>query len=676
MESREIFWNVGSSGHILYYLLIPLAALLAYAIYRRYRLWRLGQPENRLSDIKKSIWSFVVTGIVDGLIHRRFLREPYPGLMHFLIFWGAIAFLLGAATDFITHYFIGGLEGKPYLSASLVVDVLGLALLVGLGLAVFRRYIQRPDRLDNKPENAIALSLIFVIVLTGFIIEGLRIAALDPDWGAWSPGGWVVAQIFGGLSVGTLETLHESLWWFHVGLTLGVIAYVALTFSSLAHIVVGPVNVLFRSLRPKGALLPLDLETAEVYGAAKINDFTWKHLLDLDSCTRCGRCQDVCPAYLSGKALSPKKVIQDLKSHWLDVAPSLLAAKASGNGDNPGNPGDNSASMIGDVITAEVIWDCTTCRACMEVCPVFIEHIDKIIDMRRNLVLEQAEIPETAEMVLRCIEDRGHTCRGTTYARGEWCAPLGLPSISEDTDVDIVYWVGCAASLEERSMKVAVALANVLKAAGIKVGVMCEDETCCGEPARRMGNEYLFQMQVMKNIEAFNKHGIKKILVTCPHCYNTFKNEYPQFGCELEVVHHSQFIADLLREGRLKLTSGLEQTITYHDACYLGRHNDIYDSPREVVKGIPQVKMVEMERNRRRSFCCGGGGGHFWMEEREGVRISEMRTEQALKTNANILATACPYCLQMFEDAIKAKEASESLKAMDIAELVDDAIQK
>jgi len=676
MESREIFWNIGSSGHILYYLLIPLAALLAYAVYRRYRLWRLGQPDNRLGDIKKSIWSFVVTGIVDGLIHRRFLREPYPGLMHFLIFWGAIVFLLAAATDFVTHYFTGGLEGKPYLGASLVVDVLGLALLVGLGLAVFRRYIQRPERLDNKPENAIALSLIFVIVLTGFIIEGLRIAALEPDWGAWSPGGWVVAQIFGGLSVGTLETLHESLWWFHVGLTLGVIGYVALTFSSLAHIVVGPVNVLFRSLRPKGALLPLDLETAEVYGAAKINDFTWKHLFDLDSCTRCGRCQDVCPAYLSGKALSPKKVIQDLKSHWLEVAPGLLAAKVGGNGDNPGNPGDNSASMIGDVITAEVIWDCTTCRACMEVCPVFIEHIDKIIDMRRNLVLEQAEIPETAEMVLRCIEDRGHTCRGTTYARGEWCLPLGLPSISEDTDVDIIYWVGCAASLEERSMKVAVALANVLKAAGIKVGVMCEDETCCGEPARRLGDEYHFQMQVMKNIEAFNKHGIKKILVTCPHCYNTFKNEYPQFGGELEVVHHSQLIADLIKQGKLQLTNGHEQTITYHDACYLGRHNDIYDSPREVVKGIPQVKMVEMERNRRRSFCCGGGGGHFWMEEREGVRISEMRTEQALKTNANILATACPYCLQMFEDAIKAKEAAETLKAMDIAELVEDAIQK
>jgi Fe-S oxidoreductase/nitrate reductase gamma subunit len=672
MESREIFWNIGSSGHILYYLLIPLAAILAYAVYKRYRLWRLGKPDNRLSDLRKSISSFIVTGIVDGLIHRRFLREPYPGLMHFLIFWGAIIFLLGAATDFITHYITGGLEGKPYLGLSLVVDVLGLAVLVGLGIATFRRYIQRPDRLDNKPENAIALSLIFVIVLTGFIIEGLRIAALKPDWEVWSPVGWVVAQIFGGLSVGTLETLHKSLWWFHVGLTLGVIGYVALTFSSLAHIVVGPFNVLFRSLRPKGALLPLDLETAESYGAAKITDFTWKQLFDLDSCTRCGRCQDVCPAHLSGKALSPKKVIQDLKQHWLEVAPGLVAAKAGGNGGNPGN----GASMIGDVITTQVLWDCTTCRACMEVCPVFIEHIDKIIDMRRNLVLEQAQIPETAEMVLRCIEDRGHSCRGTTYARGDWCLPLALPSISEDKDVDMIYWVGCAASLEDRNIKVAVALANVLKAAGIKVGVMCEDETCCGEPARRMGNEYLFQMQALKNIEVFNKHGVKKLLVSCPHCYNTFKNEYPQFGGELEVVHHSQFIADLMKQGKLELTNGVGEKITYHDACYLGRHNDIYNSPRQVVKSIPQARLVEMERHHSRSFCCGGGGGHFWMEEREGVRISEMRTEQALKTKANILATACPYCLQMFEDAIKAKEATESLKVMDIAELVERAIQK
>jgi len=675
MPSREIFWNI-SYGEILYFLLIPLTAILAYAVYKRYRLWRLGQPDNRLSNLRQSLWAFVRTGIVDGLIHRRFLREPYPGIMHFLIFWGAVVFLLAAATDFITHYAIGELEGRPYLGVSVTVDVLGILALVGVGIAAFRRYVQRPSRLDNTPDKAIALSLIFVIVLTGFIIEGLRLAALEPDWAGWSPGGWVFAQAFGGLSLGTMLNLHKALWWFHVALALGAIVYVALTFSSLAHIVVAPFNVLFRSMRPKGALAPIDLETAESYGAAKITDFTWKQLFDLDACTRCGRCQDNCPAYISGKPLSPKKVIQDLKKHWLEVGPGLLAQKPSTtNPGNPGNPGEDQVSMVGDVILEDEIWACTTCRACQEACPVFIEHIDKLIDMRRNLVLEQAVIPETAEMVLRCIEDRGHSCRGTTSTRKDWCAPLDVKLLSEDGDVDILYFVGCAAALEDRNMKVAVAVADVLKAAGLKVGALCDEETCCGEPARRLGNEYLFQIQALKNIETFKRYNVKDIVVSCPHCYNTIKNEYPQFGGEFNVVHHCQLIADLLKQGRLKLSNSLEETITYHDACYLGRHNDIYDDPRQIVKSIAKARLVEMERSRSKSFCCGGGGGRFWMEERIGTRINEMRTEHAIKARASILATACPYCLQMFEDGIKAKEAAEYLKAMDVAELVASAIK-
>lgn len=684
MATREIFWNIGDWGYILYGLLLPLAIILAYAVYRRYRLWRLGQPDNRLDNLANRIWSFAVTGIVDGFIHRRFLRDPYPGLMHFLIFWGAIVFLLGAAIDFITHYAVSGvvngetvhgLWGAPYLGVSFVVDVLGIAVILGVIIATYRRYIQRPERLDNKPENAIALSLIFVIVLTGFIIEGLRIAVLDPPWAVWSPGGWVFAQMFGGISSGALLLTHKSLWWFHTVLGLGAITYVALTFSSLSHIVVAPFNVLFRSSRPKGALAPINLEEAETFGVGKIDDFTWKQLLDLDSCTRCGRCQDVCPAYATGKPLSPKKVIQDLKRHWLEVGPGLVAAKASGgNGGNPGNLGDNGVSMIGDVILEDEIWACTTCRACQEVCPVFVEHIDKIIDMRRNLVLEQAMIPETAETALRCIEDRGHSCRGTTATRSDWCLPLDVTHLAEDKDVDLIYFVGCAAALEDRNMKVAVAVAGLLKAAGLKVGVLCEEETCCGEPARRMGNEYLFQMQVQKNIETFNSYGIKKIVVTCPHCYNTIKNEYPQFGGEFEVVHHSQLIADLIKQGKLKLSNALGKKVTYHDACYLGRHNDVYEEPRQIVKAIPGSRLVEMKRSRSKSFCCGGGGGRFWMEERIGTRINEARTEQIIETKADIVATACPYCLQMFEDAIKSKEASEYLKAMDLAELVESAI--
>ena len=742
MATREIFWNIGDWGYILYGLLIPLALILAYAIYRRYRLWRVGQPDNRLDNIPQRIWSFIITGIVDGLIHRRFLREPYPGLIHFIIFWGGVVFLLGAFVDFITHYGVSGvvdgehvhgLWGAPYLGLSVVVDVLGIGVLIGVVFAAYRRYIQKPDRLDNKPENAIALALIFVIVLTGFIVEGLRIAYFtndpsafreilpidyDPDWALWSPGGWAFGKVFAGISSGALLLGHKSLWWFHTALSLGAIVYVALTWSSLSHIVIGPFNVLFRSSRPKGALAPINLEEAETFGVDKISGFTWKQILDLDACTRCGRCQDICPAYLSGKALSPKKLIQDLKQHWLEVATDMVIADmaassgnggGNGNGKSPplknrllqtldrytflvlpellakvglggkrrnGNGNEPKVSMIGDVITAEVIWDCTTCRACQEVCPVFVEHIDKIIDMRRNLVLEQAEMPETAEMALRCIEERGHTCKGTTACRTDWCGDVeGAKILSEDQDIEILYFVGCSAALEDRNMKVSAAFGKILQVAGVKFGVLGEEESCCGEPARRMGNEYLFQMQATKNIENFKRYGVKKIVVSCPHGYNTLKNEYPQFGGEFEVVHHSQFIAELIQQGRLKLKDGMAEKITYHDACYLGRHNDVYNEPRQVVKALPGAQFKEMARRRSRSFCCGAGGGHMWMEETVGTRISEMRTDQALATGASVLATACPFCLQMFEDAIKAKEAEESIRAMDIAELVAAAIE-
>ena len=689
MATREIFWNV-DYGFIIYFLIIPVVIALAYGIYQRYRLWRVGQPDSRLDNLPQQILTFAVTGVVDGLVHRRFLREPYPGLIHFFIFWGALFFLLAAFLDFFSHYIFEFMQGAIYLGISFSVDVLGIGLLIGVVFATYRRYIQKPDRLDNKPENAIAIALIFVIVITGYFIEGLRIAYFtanpeifeeiypaigpyDPSWAIWSPGGWVFAKIFSGISSGGLLLAHRSLWWFHTILALGAIAYVAVTWTMLAHIVVAPFNVLFRSSRPKGALAPVNLEEAETFGVDKISGFTWKQLFDLDACTRCGRCQDVCPAYLSGKALSPKKMIQDLKQHWLNVGPGLVKAKADGNS---GNPGENSISMIGDVITAEIIWDCTTCRACQEVCPVFIEHIDKIVDMRRNLVLEQAEMPETAEIALRCIEERGHTCKGTTACRIDWYSDIGgAKLLSEDQDIEILYFVGCSAALEDRNMKVSAVFGRILQAAGVKFGVLGEQESCCGEPARRMGNEYLFQMQAMKNIETFKRYGVKKIVVSCPHGYNTLKNEYPQFGGEFEVVHHSQFIAELIKQGRLKLKNGIVQKITYHDACYLGRHNDVYNEPRQVVAAIPGAQFTEMERHRNRSFCCGAGGGHMWMEETIGTRISEMRTDQALATKASVIATACPFCLQMFEDAIKAKEASDSLKAMDIAELVAGAIE-
>jgi len=430
-----------------------------------------------------------------------------------------------------------------------------------------------------------------------------------------------------------------------------------------------PFNILLRSPRPKGALSPIDLETAETFGVAKITDFTWKQLLDCYSCVVCGRCQDSCPAYASGKPLNPKKVILDIKKHLLEVGPELLKAKGKVEASSA-NPG---RALIGEVVIEDEIWACTTCRACQEVCPVGNEHIDKIIDLRRNLVLEQAVIPETAEGALRSIESRGHPWRGTTLVRTDWAEGLDIKILAEDSDIDILYWVGCTEALEDRSMKIAQAVGKLLKLAGIKVGILGTEESCCGEPARRLGNEYLFQMQTQKNIELLKNYNVKKIVTACPHCYNTLKNEYPQFGGEFEVIHHTEFITNLLEEGKLRIIKGGSGAITYHDSCYLGRYNGIYKPPRQILNNMPDVTVVEMEQNRRNSFCCGGGGGRMWLEEKIGRRISEMRIEQVIEAKAQIVATACPFCLQMFDDAIKAKAVEESLKVMDIAELVAES---
>jgi len=326
-------------------------------------------------------------------------------------------------------------------------------------------------------------------------------------------------------------------------------------------------------------------------------------------------------------------------------------------------------------VVEDEIWNCTTCHACQEVCPVYVEPMVKLIEMRRNLVMEQATIPETGEGALKCLETRGHPWRGTTLSRTDWAEGLGVKTLADDSDVDLLFWVGCTEALEERSTRVAQAIVGILKTAGVNFGILGVEEVCCGDPARRLGNEYLFQMQAQQNIELLNNYGIKKIVTGCPHCYNTLKNEYPQLGGKFEVLHHTEMINSLIEEGKLPGIKGVTGLVTYHDSCYLGRYNSIYDAPRQVLRSLGGVKLVEMARNLEHGFCCGAGGGHLWLEEQKtGERINEMRTEQALTTKAGVIATACPYCLQMFEDGIQTKEAAESVRAMDIAELVMKAL--
>ncbi|HUV56406.1 MAG TPA: heterodisulfide reductase-related iron-sulfur binding cluster [Dehalococcoidales bacterium] len=706
LPGREIFWNVPFGDVVLYSLTVVVIGILLYAFYRRYRLWRLGGPSNRFNHLVKRTWAFIVTAIIDGIFHRKFFgiadglehrgvsmenplsegvgspkggflslknfiwrdfypRELYPGITHFLILAGCGILLLGAFTDFISHYFFHFMHGYVYLGHALVVDVGGMMVAAGAILAIIRRYAIKPDRLDNMPQDLIALILICVVVFFGFILEGLRIAITNPSWAPWSPGGYVLSLAFGGLSENALLATHRFIWWVHILTTLGAIVYVSLYFNRLWHIIISPLNVFFKSLEPKGALVPIDLEAVETFGAGKIENFSWKQLMDLDACTRCGRCQDNCPAYLSSKPLSPKKVVQDLKATWLAEAPRLLHA-----GKKKENPGDEGQALPGEVVTEDEIWSCTTCRACQEVCPVCVEPMVKVVELRRNLVMEQAVIPETGEGALKSIEDRGHPWRGTTLTRTDWAQGLDIKTLAEDSEIDILFWVGCTEALEDRSVRIAQAVGKILKLAGIKFGILGIEESCCGDPARRLGNEYLFQLQAEKNIEILKNYNVKKIVTACPHCYNTLKNEYPQFGGEFEVIHHTELITDLLKEDKLRILKGNRGVVTYHDSCYLGRHNDIYEPPRQILKGISDITVVEMERNKERGFCCGGGGGHMWLEERIGKRISEMRIEQVLETRAEIVATACPYCLQMFDDAIKAKAVEESLKVIDIAELV------
>ncbi|MFC1982860.1 (Fe-S)-binding protein [Chloroflexota bacterium] len=693
VPSRESFWNIEFT-EIFYILALITVVILVYAIYQHYRRWRLGGPANRFNHLGKRLWDFIVIAIVDGIVHRKFFgcadslghrrlsfadlkpKEFYAGLAHFLVFIGAIILLLGTTLEFVSHYIYEFNHGSFYLIYSLVTDIGGMMAIIGVIMAMVRRYGYRPDRMDNKWDDLVALLLILVIVVTGFIVEGLRIAATElktnPEWASWSPGGYVLAIAFSGLSEGALRIWHAIMWWFHIILSLGAIVYVALFYSKLFHIIWDPINVFFRSLQPRGALAAIDFETTELFGVSKIEEFTWKQLLDLEACTRCGRCQDACPAYFSGKALSPKKVIQDLRTHLDDVYPMHVLSKPITN-----KPAESRKDMISEVITDEVLWDCTTCRACMQACPVYIEHVDKIIDMRRNLAMERSQFPEEVQDTLKSLGTRMHPYRGTTATRTDWAEGLEVKELSEDSDIDILYWVGCSAALEDRNMKVSQATTKILQSLGIKFGILGAEESCCGDPARRIGDEYLYQTICQSNIEILKGYNVKKILTTCPHCFNTLKHEYPQFDGNFEVVHHTQFLADLIREGKLKIGSLSDsKKAAYHDSCYLGRYNDIYQEPREIMKAIGGIEDVELSRHGTNSFCCGGGGGHMWMEEESDKRVNTRRVREIIEAKVDMVATACPYCVVMFEDAVKAEGAEETLQVKDLSELVAEALHK
>jgi Fe-S oxidoreductase/nitrate reductase gamma subunit len=667
--TREIFWNVGTWARWpVYGLGLVVVVIFVLGLVKRIRLWRIGKPEKRTDHLGRRIGSFLSY----GLLHGRILKEPFPGITHFLLFWGFVILLVGTILIFIqediTLLFFSWtfLHGDFYLIFSFILDLFGLLAVLGLILLAFRRYILRPDRLDNKPEDLISLALIFLILITGFVSEGLRIAVTRPDFERYSFVGWEISKLFASPleAKASLAPTHAIFWWVHLLLAFAFIGYVA--YSRLLHLVTSPLNQFFRSFAPVGEVKPiLDIENQETFGVAKLGDFTWKQLLDADACTRCGRCQDSCPAHLSGKPLSPKKLIQDLKNH--------LNTRAQGVGRRKGEAAE-APPIAGNVITEDELWACTTCGACQQECPVFIEVIDKAVDLKRHLVLMESKFSAEVKLFFKNMETNYNPWTIGFSTRGDWAKDLGLKTLAEKADAEYVLFAGCAGSFDERNRKVTRSLVTLLQKAGVSFGILGAEEICCGETARRMGNEYLAQILMQQNIEQFNNYGVRKIITTCPHCFNTFRNEYPQFHGNYQVFHHSQFLCDLLVQGKLKCTAGESAgPVAYHDSCYLGRHNDVYEAPRAVLNSIGGIKLVEMQRNRQKSFCCGAGGGRMWMEETIGTRISHMRVDQAASTGAPVVATACPYCLTMFEDGFKEKGLEQLMSALDLAELLEKA---
>ena len=686
---REVFEGIPGYLQIAFYTIIP--ALLVFGSFQfanRIRNWERGAPDRRKTTKKN--FKQRLADYRAGVYMRTLLRDSAAGLMHSMIYFGFLV-LLGVTTVLeIDHQVppaLKFLHGDVYRAYAAVGDIAGIVFTGGVIWAIIRRYVQRPYRIriKSKPEHAIGLGVLLAIGVTGFGAEMFRIAesqaaGINMDHEKWSVLGYPLAQLVNGSSESTLNTLHQVWWVAHV---LSFIAFlVILPITMLRHMFTSPLNMYLKDReRPKGAMkaMPNLTETSlETFGAHVVEDFTWKQLLDLDACTMCGRCTSVCPAHATGKPLDPREIV--LKSGEVMAA---TASHARGGKVTPPLSVDSeitiSANSLFERITSEEIWACTSCKACDEICPVNIEILDKILDMRRYLSLMESDFPAELGNAYRAMENQGNPWGMSQSDRGEWAKDLDVTILDPGAafNHEYLYWVGCAGSFDDKNKKVTQSMAKLLKRAGIDVAILGPSEMCTGDSARRSGNEYLFQMLAMPNIEMLNGMGVRKIITQCPHCFNTLANEYPQFGGTYEVIHHSQLLEHLIDSGKLDVSDAtLEERITYHDSCYLGRHNDVYMAPRNVVGSIKGVDIVEMPRNGTKGMCCGAGGARMWMEETIGTKVNDERAAEAISTGASRVATACPFCYIMLDDGVKgAGKEEHEVKVADISIHLLDAIE-
>jgi Fe-S oxidoreductase len=659
------------------FILVFIAAVAFFA-YSLNKLWKYmftaKKKDDRSGNTGQRLWNVIKIAFGQS----KLLRDPVAGIIHFFIFWGFVLFLFAVIESLIQGFYSEfdlAFTGPFYILVTFVQDVFAVLVIIAVLAALYRRYVIHIPRLEvGKKGKADATFILLLIMFVCIFMLGqnaslVAMSGHELEWNEVRPFSQLLAGIFYGGAAVNAPLFYEIFWWGHVLVILVFLNY--LPYSKHLHVITSIPNTYLANIEPERLnikALNLEDESMESFGAADIEQLSWKQILDGYTCTECGRCTAVCPASNVGKSLSPRKIIVDIRRRTIDKAPQITAGKTEGE--------VFEQTLVHDYISDIELWQCTTCAACMHECPVMIEHLDSIIDMRRDLVLTESQFPPILNNVFRSIETNYSPWAFNPADRAEWAEGLGVKTMAEDSSGDILFWVGCAGSFDNRYKKVSRAFAQIMQKAGVNFRILGTEEKCNGDTARRLGNEYLAQMMMQQNIEVLNGYGVKKIVTACPHCFQSLGREYKQFGGDYEVIHHSQFIEELINSGKVNLEeNGTADKVTYHDSCYLGRYNNIYDQPRNILERTNRGGVVEMGRNRSKGFCCGAGGGRMFLEDEEGGRINEERTREALETGASTVASACPFCMTMLTDGVKHFEKTEEVSVKDIAEIVLEKIK-